>query len=272
MDKSRFREDTDDSDESLDVSKQRPSVQTPLPAVPAATPSRTGSRASAGSWRPGLLDLMSGGVECPTCRGTGRLPRGQNEQLVALIPYSDKRLKPRRRWCVYVSIVLVVLLVCGGVLLAFMFPRAASISLLAMNSSTEWSPLHNASGVSILMETRVRIKNNNFFRLEVQWLNISLFNSQTQVGDKQTGPFSIGPRQDSTTTVEQNATFTDDLASKVRSLCTGGDWQHCLSMFAMGEMKYTVLSHTAEIVTSKHSFFVACDVIQTTTKSTPACS
>ena len=80
MDKSRFREDTDDSDESLDVSKQRPSVQTPLPAVPAATPSRTGSRASAGSWRPGLLDLMSGGVECPTCRGTGRLPRGEGRK------------------------------------------------------------------------------------------------------------------------------------------------------------------------------------------------
>jgi hypothetical protein len=101
MDKSRLREDTDESDESeefLDVSKQRPSVQTPPPAVPAATPSRTGSRASAGSWRPGLLDLMSGGAQCPTCRGTGRLPRGQNEELVALIPYSDKRLKPRRRW------------------------------------------------------------------------------------------------------------------------------------------------------------------------------
>ena len=80
MDKSRLREDTDESDESeefLDVSKQRPSVQTPPPAVPAATPSRTGSRAS---WRPGLLDLMSGGAQCPTCRGTGRLPRGEGRK------------------------------------------------------------------------------------------------------------------------------------------------------------------------------------------------
>ena len=116
----------------------------------------------------------------------------------------------------YVVIVLLVLLVCGGVLLAFMFPRAASISLLSMNSSEEWIPIQNISTVSILMEvrgipsrephyvissslqTRVQIKNDNFFRLEVQWLNISLFNSQTEVGDSQTGPFSIGSRQDST--------------------------------------------------------------------------
>lgn len=59
-------------------------------------------------------------VTCPTCQGTGRIPRGkhfsnnfvvdmvqfrscnklfnvgQENQLVALIPYSDQRLKPRR--------------------------------------------------------------------------------------------------------------------------------------------------------------------------------
>ncbi|KAM6376432.1 transmembrane protein 106B isoform 2-T2 [Alca torda] len=35
-------------------------------------------------------------VTCPTCQGTGRIPRGQENQLVALIPYSDQRLRPRR--------------------------------------------------------------------------------------------------------------------------------------------------------------------------------
>lgn len=78
MSKSDYREDTDDSDESaqfLDISKHKPTVQDSPPAHSA--PSRAGSRASAGSWRPGLQDLTSGGVECPTCRGTGRLPRGE---------------------------------------------------------------------------------------------------------------------------------------------------------------------------------------------------
>ncbi|KTF78772.1 hypothetical protein cypCar_00028248 [Cyprinus carpio] len=35
-------------------------------------------------------------ITCPTCQGTGRIPRDQENQLVALIPYSDQRLKPRR--------------------------------------------------------------------------------------------------------------------------------------------------------------------------------
>ncbi|KAK2522313.1 Tmem106a [Columba livia] len=35
-------------------------------------------------------------VNCPTCQGTGRIPREQERQLVALIPYGDQRLKPRR--------------------------------------------------------------------------------------------------------------------------------------------------------------------------------
>nr|AAH53198.1 Zgc:64013 protein [Danio rerio] len=35
-------------------------------------------------------------ITCPTCQGTGRIPRNQENQLVALIPYSDQRLKPRR--------------------------------------------------------------------------------------------------------------------------------------------------------------------------------
>ena len=50
------------------------------------------------------------------------------------------------------SVALVVVLVCGGVLLAFMFPRSASISLVAMNTSGQWLPIDNSSDVTILME------------------------------------------------------------------------------------------------------------------------
>ena len=107
-------EDTDDSDDSsppVDVSKQLPAVQKSSSAIPVV--SNTGSRFLASFWRSKRQDLSSG-QPCPTCHGTGRLPRGecnclsrsqnlsvaagQRDELVALIPYSDKRLKPRRRW------------------------------------------------------------------------------------------------------------------------------------------------------------------------------
>ncbi|XP_039979108.1 transmembrane protein 106B-like isoform X3 [Xiphias gladius] len=34
-------------------------------------------------------------VHCPTCWGTGRIPRGQESKLVAVIPCNDQRLRPR---------------------------------------------------------------------------------------------------------------------------------------------------------------------------------
>ncbi|XP_042360251.1 transmembrane protein 106B-like [Plectropomus leopardus] len=34
-------------------------------------------------------------VHCPTCQGTGRIPRGQESKLVAVIPCTDQRLRPR---------------------------------------------------------------------------------------------------------------------------------------------------------------------------------
>lgn len=59
-------------------------------------------------------ELMHGSVPCPSCDGSGRIPKGsfhiciktiktidvcfveREKQLVALIPLTDKRLKPRR--------------------------------------------------------------------------------------------------------------------------------------------------------------------------------
>ncbi|MEQ2240476.1 hypothetical protein ILYODFUR_015367, partial [Ilyodon furcidens] len=35
-------------------------------------------------------------ITCPTCQGTGRIPSEQVNELVALIPYSDQRLRPQR--------------------------------------------------------------------------------------------------------------------------------------------------------------------------------
>ena len=63
--------------------------------------------------RSSAFDFRAGSDVCPTCGGTGKVPKGvsascnnycdvcitytgQQEELVALIPYKDDRLKPRR--------------------------------------------------------------------------------------------------------------------------------------------------------------------------------
>jgi hypothetical protein len=164
---------------------------------------------------------------------------------------------------VYVSVALVLVLVCGCVLLAFMFPRSASLSLLAVNSSEEWAPLSNDStSLTLPMETHIQIQNDNFFRLQVQWLQVLLFNVGVQVGSMEARTFSVGARQASTAVVTQNATFKGNLKDKVQMICKAGGWKHTLSMTVQAEMEYTVLSHTSEAVASK-LFYVSCDVIQT---------
>ena len=56
--------------------------------------------------------------------------------------------------CVYLVIVLVAVLIAGSILLAFMFPRSASITVVAMNSTRDWVPLSNSSAIEIMMEVR----------------------------------------------------------------------------------------------------------------------
>ncbi|CAD6196479.1 unnamed protein product [Caenorhabditis auriculariae] len=44
----------------------------------------------------GYTELMGGSVPCPSCKGSGRIPKEMEETLVALIPFDDERLKPKR--------------------------------------------------------------------------------------------------------------------------------------------------------------------------------
>ena len=118
---------------------------------------------------------------------------------------------------VYVAILLLVLvLVSGSLLLGFMFPRSASITLVAMNSSTALVPYSNHSNnITVLMnvrgipspfimtsssppiQTSIHIKNHNFFSMRVDWLRISLYNIDTLVSSVQLSSFSVGAKGDS---------------------------------------------------------------------------
>ncbi|XP_054047324.1 transmembrane protein 106B isoform X2 [Rissa tridactyla] len=72
-------------------------------------------------------------VTCPTCQGTGRIPRGQENQLVALIPYSDQRLRPRRTK-LYVTASVIVCLLLSGLAVFFLFPRSIDVEYIGVKS------------------------------------------------------------------------------------------------------------------------------------------
>ena len=69
-------EDTDESDEgSPTITKQRSSVQDTSPSK--ANDYGSIQRRSTGSWRNRIFDFRSG-RKCPTCQGTGNIPRGKS--------------------------------------------------------------------------------------------------------------------------------------------------------------------------------------------------
>ncbi|XP_035764643.1 transmembrane protein 106A [Neolamprologus brichardi] len=83
----------------------------------------------------GSMDENTTGDNCPTCRGTGRIPRGQEDQLVAVIPCNDVRLKPRRtKLHVCISMGLCLLICC--LILFFLFPRSVTLTPVSVQSVT----------------------------------------------------------------------------------------------------------------------------------------
>ena len=66
---------------------------------------RSASSSSAGSWRPSVFDFRSGGT-CPTCHGTGRIPKGtrgggqggESLELLRVVSRSQTLGKQERVW------------------------------------------------------------------------------------------------------------------------------------------------------------------------------
>jgi len=111
-------------------------------------------------------ELMDG-VPCPSCRGTGRIPKELEKMLVALIPIDDKRLRPRRTW-VWVSVAVLICLIICGLLLFFLIPR--SISLTSEDPSiTEVSVVDYEKGKKMVLNflNVINVSNDNFFGIRV---------------------------------------------------------------------------------------------------------
>ncbi|WKX88886.1 hypothetical protein Q1695_008486 [Nippostrongylus brasiliensis] len=72
-------------------------------------------------------ELMGGSVPCPSCKGTGRIPKEMEETLVALIPLNDDRLKPKRTWF-WVLVGIAVCVVIASIAIFMLVPRSVDLS------------------------------------------------------------------------------------------------------------------------------------------------
>ncbi|XP_076216544.1 transmembrane protein 106C isoform X2 [Aptenodytes patagonicus] len=119
-------------------------------------------------------------VTCPTCQGTGCIPTEQVNELVALIPYSDQRLRPQRTK-LYVLLSVLLCLLISGLVVFFLFPH---------------SVLVDDDGIKVVQAT-LRIRNSNFYSVTVTSLTSQVQYMNTVVGTQQiTNVSSIQPLSD----------------------------------------------------------------------------
>uniref|UniRef100_H2Z2P7 Transmembrane protein 106A n=1 Tax=Ciona savignyi TaxID=51511 RepID=H2Z2P7_CIOSA len=120
------------------------------------------------------------GRTCPTCKGTGRIAKEQEDELVALIPYNDQRLKPPRTKYYVILAILICLLGCG-LTLFFLLPRAVTISEDKIVNFTVCVN-KNMSLTVITVKNRFNISNTNYFDVKISAVDVEAFFDQVSVG------------------------------------------------------------------------------------------
>lgn len=122
-------------------------------------------------------------VTCPSCQGTGRIPSEQVNELVALIPYSDQRLRPQRTK-LYVVLSVVLCLLASGLGAFFLFPRSIVVVFDGVHSVT----VHfdkTEQRVLMKLTSTLNFSNPNFFSVLVQSLTCQVLYMKTVVGTSQ---------------------------------------------------------------------------------------
>ncbi|XP_023278592.1 transmembrane protein 106B-like isoform X1 [Seriola lalandi dorsalis] len=117
-------------------------------------------------------------LHCPTCQGTGRIPRGQESMLVAVIPCNDQRLRPRHTK-LYVAVSISVCLLVSSLVLFFLFPRSVLLSPVAVKSSFVY---FIEDKVQINITNVLNITNDNFAAVQAYNLTVQALNFDTVVG------------------------------------------------------------------------------------------
>ncbi|XP_030625218.1 transmembrane protein 106C [Chanos chanos] len=122
-------------------------------------------------------------ITCPTCQGTGRIPSGQVNELVALIPYSDQRLQPQRTK-LYVVLSVVLCLLISSLAAFFMFPRPVLVDDDGIRSVIVNFDRNN-SKVLINMTSSLNFSNPNFFTVLVDSVSCQVLYMKTVIGTQQ---------------------------------------------------------------------------------------
>lgn len=182
------------------------------------------------------------GDTCPTCRGTGRIPRGNEDQLVAVIPCNDKRLKPRHTK-LYVCISMTVCLLLCCLILFFLFPRSVTLTPVSVQSVM----VHfTQDTVEIEVTNLMNITNENFVTVQIVELDVQGLVTDTVVGKtKILNMPAIQSHSQKTYTYHIDLHLTDE---GLLTYCKSSSIKiHTLFLELQMTMNISYLSHTEQL-------------------------
>ncbi|XP_071319240.1 transmembrane protein 106A [Trachinotus anak] len=190
----------------------------------------------------GSMNGNSTGDTCPTCRGTGRIPRGHEDQLVAVIPCNDVRLKPRRTK-LYVCVSMAVCLCLCCLILFFLFPRSVTLKPVSVLSVMVY---FTPDAVDMQVKNLLNITNNNFVPVQIVDFNVQGLVTDLVVGKtKIYNMTAIPSRSQKSYTIVVDLPITD---KGLNTYCKSTSIKiHTLFLELQMTMNITYLSHTEQL-------------------------
>ncbi|XP_042364365.1 transmembrane protein 106A [Plectropomus leopardus] len=188
----------------------------------------------------GSISGASTGETCPTCRGTGRI--SHEDQLVAVIPCNDVRLKPRRTK-LYVCVSMVVCLLLSCLILFFLFPRSVTLTPVSVLSVMVY---FTPNTVEMEVRNLVNISNENFVPVQILDFSIQGLVSEAIMGKaKMSNMSALQPRSQHSYTTEINLSITD---KGLNTYCKSSSIKiHTLFLELQMTMNISYLSHSEQL-------------------------
>lgn len=162
-----------------------------------ATPNINRQASSSGQSR---STWFGNGTEtCPSCKGSG--VKQADEELIALVPYSDERLQPRRTFLKLFTALTIAGIVIGVLLFVFLPRHAeAKTTLLSLESG-----VITPTFAWLNITDHASITNENYFSITVMSMNISL--KCIEVGEHG-DTVDVGTRMITNTPIKARTTVT----------------------------------------------------------------
>ncbi|XP_016040707.1 transmembrane protein 106C [Erinaceus europaeus] len=192
-------------------------------------------------------------VTCLTCQGTGFIPTEQVNELVALIPHSDQRLRPQRTKQ-YVLLSVLLCLLASGLVVFFLFPHSVLVDDGGINV-VKVAFNKQDSLVVLAITATLKIKNSNFYSVAVTSLSSQVQYMNTVVGTHVTTNVSLIPPRS-----EQLVNFTTKAEmggpySYVYFFCTlPGILVHNIVIFMRTSVKISYIGHMTQSSLETHHY------------------